>query len=68
VVVYGHCGAQKLDRIIADDLGLELIVRHVAYGDLETRLVAIMEDKPQPGAGAEQADYSYPVASDTTPD
>ena len=51
---------------IADDLGLELIVQHVGYGELETRLVAIMEDKPQPGADAEQADYSYPIAGGTT--
>lgn len=49
-------------QFIADDLGLELIVRHVGYGDLETRLVAIMEGKPQPGADAEQADYNYLVA------
>lgn len=47
---------------IADDLGLELEVRPVGYGDLERRLVAIMEGKPQPGADAEAADYAYPVA------
>lgn len=52
----------KKAQIIADDLGLELIVKHVGYGDLETRLVAIMEDKPQPGAEAEQADYNYLIA------
>lgn len=52
-------------QAIADDLGLELIVKHVAYGELETRLVAIMEDQPQPGAEAEQADYSYPIAGGT---
>lgn len=53
-------------QAIADDLGLELIIKHVAYGDLETRLVAIMEDKPQPGAEAEQSDYSYPIAGGKT--
>jgi hypothetical protein len=52
-------------QAIADDLGLELIVKHVAYGELETRLVAIMENRPQPGADAEQADYSYPIAGGT---
>lgn len=52
-------------QAIADDLGLELIIKHVGYGDLEKRLVAIMEDKPQPGAEAEQADYSYPIAGGT---
>jgi len=53
-------------QAIADDLSLELIVRHVGYGDLETRLVAIMQDEPQPGADAEQADYSYPIAGGMT--
>lgn len=53
-------------QAIAHDLGLELIVKHVAYGALETRLVAIMEDRPQPGADAEQADYSYPIADGST--
>ena len=52
---------------IADSLGLELIVRHVGYGDLERRLVAIMEDKPQPGADAEVSDYSYPTAETALP-
>lgn len=51
-------------QAIADDLGLELIVRHVGYGDLERRLVAIMDGKPQPGAEAEAADYAYPVAEE----
>ncbi len=50
---------------IADSLGLDLEVRHVGYGDLERRLVAIMENRPQPGAEAEMADYSYPIASGT---
>lgn len=50
-------------RAIARSLGLELIVRHVGYGDLERRLVAIMEGRPQPGADAEDATYTYPVAS-----
>ena len=49
-------------REIADSLGLALEIRDVGYGDLETRLVAIMSDRPQPGADAEQADYAYPVA------
>ncbi len=52
---------------IADSLGLILVVRHVGYGDLERRLVAIMEGKPQPGADAEAADYTYPVAEVTAP-
>lgn len=56
----------KKAQFIADDLGLELIVKHVGYGDLETRLVAIMEDKPQPGADAEQADYNYLIAGGPT--
>ena len=49
-------------RAIANSLGLELIVRPVGYGDLELRLVAIMEGRPQPGADAEAADYAYPTA------
>ena len=48
--------------LIAESLGLELIVRHVGYGDLERRLVAIMDGRPQPGADAETADYAYPTA------
>ncbi|MFQ5660955.1 MAG: DUF1638 domain-containing protein [Gammaproteobacteria bacterium] len=52
----------SMAREIADSLGLELQVRHVGYGDLERRLVAIMEGRPQPGADAETADYAYPVA------
>jgi hypothetical protein len=47
---------------IADSLGLELVIKHVGYGDLEHRLVAIMNGEPQPGAEAEQADYVYPTA------
>lgn len=50
-------------RMIANSLGLELIVRPVGYGDLEPRLVAIMEDRPQPGADAEATDYAYPTAA-----
>ena len=49
-------------RAIADSLGLAFEVRHVGYGDLERRLVAIMEDRPQPGADAEETGYAYPVA------
>ena len=69
MIYYSQEQNEKLNekaRAIADDLGLELIVKHVGYGDLETRLVAIMEGKPQPGADAEQADYSYPIAGGTT--
>jgi len=47
---------------IARSLGLELMVRHVGYGDLERRLVAIMEGREQPGAGEEPAAYAYPIA------
>jgi hypothetical protein len=47
---------------IARSLGLELIVRHVGYGDLERRLVAIMEGREQPGAGDQPAAYAYPIA------
>ena len=37
-------------REIADWLNLPLQVEHVEYGDLERRLVAIMEDREQPSA------------------
>jgi hypothetical protein len=50
---------------IADWLGLILEVQHVEYGDLERRLVAIMEDRDQPTAGMTLDGYSagsYPVA------
>lgn len=50
-------------RAIANSLGLELVVRPVGYGELEPRLVAIMEGRPQPGADAEAADYAYPTAT-----
>ena len=49
-------------RAIADSFGLAFEIRHVGYGDLERRLVAIMEGRPQPGADAEATDYAYPVA------
>ncbi len=52
---------------IADSLDLRLEVHHVGYGDLERRLVAIMEDREQPGAAAEAADYGYPTAEAATP-
>jgi len=53
---------------IAKSLDLELEVHHVGYGELEARLVAIMDDMPQPGANAEAADYLYPMAeAPTTP-
>ena len=38
----------KRSREIAASLGLELEIRHTGYGDLERRLVAIMEDREQP--------------------
>lgn len=50
-------------RMIANSLELELVVRPVGYGDLEPRLVAIMEDRPQPGTDAEATDYAYPTAA-----
>ena len=50
-------------RAIADSLGLELVVRPVGYGDLEPRLVAIIEGHAQPGADAEAGDYVYPTAA-----
>lgn len=50
-------------RAIAAALGLELIVRPVGYGELEARLVAIMQARPQPGADAHAADYVYPTAA-----
>ncbi len=68
MIYYSQEQSEKLiakAHLIAADLGLELLVKHVAYGDLETRLVAIMEGRAQPGAEAEQSDYSYPIASDT---
>jgi hypothetical protein len=53
-------------REIADSVGLSLEVKHVGYGDLERRLVAIMEDRDQPIASMTLDGYSamaYPVAS-----
>ena len=50
---------------IAASLGLELETRHVGYGDLERRLVAIMEDREQPVTSMTHDDFSltaYPVA------
>lgn len=47
-------------------LELPLEVEHVGYGDLETRLVAIMEGKDQPVSDVTLDDYdqkSYPVAT-----
>lgn len=52
---------------IAGSLGLELVVRHVGYGDLERRLVAIMDGREQPGAGAEPTPYAYPIAATPSP-
>ena len=50
---------------IAASLGLELEIRHTGYGDLERRLVAIMEDREQPVTSMTHDDFSvtaYPVA------
>ena len=55
-------------REIATSLGLELEVRHTGYGDLERRLVAIMEDREQPVTSMTLDDFSvtaYPVAEST---
>lgn len=58
-------------REIADSLGLELQIKHVGYGDLERRLVAIMEDKEQPVADMTHDGFSmsaYPVAQFSRPE
>lgn len=49
---------------IADWLNVPLVVEHVEYGDLERRLVAIMEGKEQPTAAMTLDGYTggYPVA------
>ena len=50
---------------IAASLGLKLEIKHTGYGDLECRLVAIMEDKEQPVTGMTHDEFSltaYPVA------
>ncbi|RMF81117.1 MAG: DUF1638 domain-containing protein [Chloroflexi bacterium] len=55
---------------IAEWLDLKLIVKHVGYGDLERRLVAIMEDREQPVTAMTHDGYSamsYPVASPPPP-
>jgi hypothetical protein len=52
-------------QAIADWLNLPLVVKHVAYGDLERRLVAIMKGEEQPKASMTLDGYSagfYPVA------
>ena len=52
-------------REIAASLGLELDIRHTGYGDLERRLVAIMEGREQPVTSMTLDDFSvtaYPVA------
>lgn len=52
-------------REICEWLELPLTVRHTAYGDLERRLVAIMEGRQQPTAGMTHDGYSpaaYPTA------
>lgn len=59
----GNEKLMKKAEAIADSLGLKLEIRHAGYGELERRLLAIMEDRPQPGADAEAADYAYPVAN-----
>jgi len=53
-------------RAIAAWLELPLVVEHVGYGDLERRLVAIMEDEAQPVTDITLDGYcttSYPTAS-----
>jgi len=49
---------------IADWLKLTLVVEHVEYGDLERRLVAIMEGKEQPTSSLTLDGFTggYPVA------
>ncbi len=57
-------------REIAASIGLELEIRHVGYGDLERRLVAIMEDREQPVTSMTHDDFSmtaYPVAEASLP-
>lgn len=51
-------------REIAAWLGLPLKVEHVGYGDLERRLMAIMEDREQPTAAMTYDGYNpaYPIA------
>lgn len=52
-------------REIANSLALALQVKHVGYGDLERRLVAIMEDREQPVSDLTHDGFSstaYPVA------
>ncbi|MFQ5534550.1 MAG: DUF1638 domain-containing protein [Sphingomonadales bacterium] len=48
-------------RKIADSLSLELEVRHVGYGQLERRLSAIMEGRPQPGMEAAETEKYDPA-------
>lgn len=53
---------------IAEWLNLPLTIQHVGYGDLERRLVAIMEGREQPVAGMTHDGYShtaYPTAEAT---
>ncbi len=45
---------------IAKEMALPLIVKHVGYGDLERRLVAIMAGEEQPVAGMTHDGYSMP--------
>ncbi len=50
---------------IAASLGLDLEIRHTGYGDLENRLVAIMEGRKQPVTSMTHDEFSttaYPVA------
>ena len=56
---------QARAKEIADSFGLTLEIRHVGFGDLERRLVAIMEDREQPVTDMTYDDFSstaYPVA------
>ena len=50
-------------KAIADSLGLVLEVEHTGYGDLERRLVALMNDEDQPTSSMTyNADMPYPTA------
>lgn len=56
-------------REIAAWLGLPLTVKHVGYGDLERRLVAIMDGREQPVSTATLDGYTpaYPIAESGRP-
>ena len=52
---------------IAASLGLALEVRHTGYGDLESRLCAIMEGREQPVAALTSADFNATAYPTTEP-